>query len=222
LGDEEGGVITIGEKTFRTKELARVACQELLKKYRPGQVVNVVEDSMFLWALVQRHPRASEIIGIGINHFFVEADAFGGQHFSVSRVDGTRDHFSYLKCLRAPTIKEEVSKALRWEVISQILDFKNRSFGANSIVACALTGVSVSANSCHVDHYDPDFRVLRDQFMASKKLEFSDVRLADVENGGKRLADRHLALEWWSYHARIAKLRITSIQANLNRSRSED
>lgn len=215
MGAEE--VIQIGSEVFASKAVARQRVQALLHKYLPWQTVTDATDVEFLWFLLLLHPSASEKIGSGVSAFFVVPDAFGGRRFCVRRTDGSSDHFSYLKCLRQPTKKEEVSKAMRAEVVPWVVEFKRQIFGTNQWVACALTGVAVDWHSAHVDHYDPDFRVLRDDFLASEKIVFGQVLLIDVPEGGKALKDRALALRWYEFHAKRAQLRVVTQAANLAR-----
>ena len=210
--------ISIGSKGFKSKTEAQKHCKDLLNKFRPGDVVTEAEDIDFLWGAIQRHPDARAKIGHGVELFYVEADVFGGKRFCVRRVDNTTTHFSYPKCFRPPTAKEEVSKAFRKEVLSQILDFKQRSFGDQLSITCSLTGAPVTWETSQVDHFDPDFWVLRDNFIADRSFE--SIELYDDETGsGKLLKDRAFALSWFVYHQQFANLRITSIEANQTRPR---
>lgn len=213
-------MILIGNEVFASKAAARQRVQTLLHKYRPWQTVTDESDVEFLWFLLLLHPSASEKIGSGVSSFFVAADAFGGQKFCVRRTDGSSEHFSYLKCLRQPTKREEVSKAMRAEVVPWVVEFKRRVFGTNQSVACALTGVSVDWHNAHVDHYDPDFHVLRDHFLVSEKMLFEQVLLVDAPEGGKVLKDRAFASRWYEFHARHAQLRVVTRAANLSRQKT--
>lgn len=210
--------ILIGSRLFKSKKEAQKHCQNLLAKFRPGDVVKEAEDIDFLWGAIQRHPDAKAKIGCGVQLFYVEADVFGGQRFCVRRLDETATHFSYPKCFRPPTAREEVSKALRLEILPQIIVFKQDAFGNQRSIACSLTGVPVTWETSHVDHFNPDFCDLRDSFVAHRSFE--SIELYDDDSGsGKWLKDREFAAHWVEYHRKYAQLRVTSIEANLGRPR---
>jgi Protein of unknown function (DUF3223) len=91
--------LTIGEKSFETQKAANDFIKELLNA-QPLKVPISEPHHSFLMALISRHPRAAEKIGPGIKHFTVEPAAHGTRCFYVTRVDGTRDDFATLKCVR--------------------------------------------------------------------------------------------------------------------------
>jgi hypothetical protein len=91
--------VTIGEKNFGTQKDANLFVQGLLNSQPPKVIIPEPHHS-FLSALVARHPHAAEKIGAGIKHFTVEPALHGTVCFYLTRIDGTRTDFSYLKCTR--------------------------------------------------------------------------------------------------------------------------
>jgi Protein of unknown function (DUF3223) len=91
--------LRIGEKSFKTQTEAATFIKELLNSQPLKQPIAEPHHS-FLLALLSRHPRAGEKIGVGVKHFTVEPAAHGTHCFYITRVDGTRDDFGTDKCVR--------------------------------------------------------------------------------------------------------------------------
>jgi ABC-type antimicrobial peptide transport system ATPase subunit len=91
--------LTVGRKSFATQKAANLYIQELLNS-QPLKMPIPEPHHSFLAALISRHPNAAEKIGAGIRHFTVEFAVHGTRCFYLTREDGTRTDFSYLKCVR--------------------------------------------------------------------------------------------------------------------------
>jgi Protein of unknown function (DUF3223) len=91
--------LTLGGKRFGTQKAANLFIKELLNR-EPLKVAVPEPHHSFLWDLLSRHPHAAEKIAGGIGHFTVEHALHGTRCFYLTRVDGTRTDFSYLKCTR--------------------------------------------------------------------------------------------------------------------------
>lgn len=91
--------LTIGGKHFDTQKAANLFVKGLLNS-QPLMVAIPEPHYSFLCALISLHPRATEKIGKGIDHFTVENALHGTLCFYLTRVDGTRTDFSYFKCTR--------------------------------------------------------------------------------------------------------------------------
>lgn len=91
--------IIVGDKHFRTQTEVKAFIKELLNS-QPVKVVIPEPYHSFLCALLALHPRATEKIGAGIQHFTVEPALHGTRCFYLTRVDGTKIDFSTGKCVR--------------------------------------------------------------------------------------------------------------------------
>jgi hypothetical protein len=91
--------LIVGEKQFETQKAANFFVRELLNKQRLTEPIPEPHHS-FLCVLISRHPHATEKVGVGIRHFTVEPAAYETRCFYLTRVDGSRTDFSYLKCVR--------------------------------------------------------------------------------------------------------------------------
>lgn len=90
--------VVLSNRTFKSKSAATGYFSAMLRTYKPGERVNQ-GDAVELASLLKRHPEADEKIGIGIDHFEVQAADFGSQCFRVVRNDGTWERFSYHSCV---------------------------------------------------------------------------------------------------------------------------
>lgn len=84
--------------SFDTQSQARAFFQEILNRYIPGEIVSP-EDSTHLAELFKRHPNYPTKIGPGINYFEVMPEKFSSQCFCAVLKDGTKEGFSYRKCV---------------------------------------------------------------------------------------------------------------------------
>ena len=79
-------------------EEKRKIYKDLLYKYSIGEYLKG-QDFNNLLDLLKKHPRAVQKIGVGIKGLLIDRDGYGGRCFYLMRQDGTKEKFSYLKCL---------------------------------------------------------------------------------------------------------------------------
>lgn len=72
--------------------------QKILQSYVPGERVSP-EDTIHLMELFKRHPSYSEKIGPGVEYFEIMPEKFGSQCFCAVLKNGTKEGFSYKKCV---------------------------------------------------------------------------------------------------------------------------
>jgi hypothetical protein len=90
--------VTIGAQTFDTQAAAREFIQAILYRHPLLAPING-PDHAFLLELLSKHPNAAKKIGVGVKQFTIEKSLGGTQCFYITRVDGSRDDFSFGKCL---------------------------------------------------------------------------------------------------------------------------
>ena len=93
-----GNPIILSTRTFPKKGAASEFFSDMLRRYAPGDRVKDV-DAADLVSLLDRHPNRVEKIGVGIDHFEVQAADYATQCFRVVRSDGTWARFSYKACI---------------------------------------------------------------------------------------------------------------------------
>lgn len=206
-------VFRIGSREYRSKEAAKVAIRQVLYRYQLGASV-AQADHEFVADLLRLHPDADRKGGVGIARFEVCRNG-GTRGFWVIRTDGSETDFSYLECLRASSHQEKVRGAMRSAIVEQRDQFRDQAFAAG-VVTCAITGVLLTEANCHVDHFNPTFEQLADEFVVGE----GGYEAVDVvsEDGmiGSRLVDPQLQRRWQEFHGSRAQLRLVSAQANLS------
>lgn len=90
---------SIGSRTFDTKDAAIEFIQGILYRY-DLRVPITGNDHDFVMELLKKHSKAAEKIGMGVKHFTIEPAKGGTRCFYLTRIDGSRDDFSFLKCLK--------------------------------------------------------------------------------------------------------------------------
>lgn len=90
--------VHLGTISFDTQTLASTFFHEMLQKYVPGEQVTP-EDSIHLAELFKRHPSYLTKVGPGVKYFEVMPEQFNSQCFCAVLKDGTKEGFSYKKCV---------------------------------------------------------------------------------------------------------------------------
>jgi len=93
-----GKQVVLESKSFANQSQAKNFFRAMLNRYIPGERISG-EDSLHLEGLFRRHPDYSNKMGSGIDHFEVMAADYGSQCFCAVRVDGTKEGFSYTRCV---------------------------------------------------------------------------------------------------------------------------
>mgnify|MGYP000187874465 CR=1 FL=1 len=94
----KGKSVILDTISFDNQSQAHAFFQSMLQRYVPGEQVSP-EDAIHLAELFKRHPSYLAIVGPGVNCFEVMSEKFGSQCFRVVLKDGTKEGFSYKKCV---------------------------------------------------------------------------------------------------------------------------
>ncbi|HDZ80896.1 MAG TPA: DUF3223 domain-containing protein [Roseobacter sp.] len=90
--------VTVGGIEYESKKDAIEHFKKMLNRYDIGDRVSA-GDQAELHELVKRHPEAEARIGTGVESFSVRDGDFGTQCFSITRLDGTTQNFSFRACI---------------------------------------------------------------------------------------------------------------------------
>lgn len=83
---------------FDNQSQAKEFFREMLNRYIPGERISP-EDSAHLGSLFKLHPEYAMKVGSGVNYFEVIPADYGTQCFCAVRTDGSKEGFSYIKCV---------------------------------------------------------------------------------------------------------------------------
>lgn len=92
--------IDIGTRVFEKAGDGTIFFRAMLNRYPVGARVSDA-DKKDLLAILNRHDERIEKIGVGVDHFVVEAapEGYSGKCFWIVRTDGSRIDISYKHCL---------------------------------------------------------------------------------------------------------------------------
>lgn len=93
-----GKPVALETISFDNQSKAHAFFKEMLNRYVPSEIVSA-EDAMHLAELFKRHPSYKTKVGLGINYFEVMPEKFGSQCFCAVLMDGTKEGFSYTRCV---------------------------------------------------------------------------------------------------------------------------
>jgi hypothetical protein len=93
-----GKPVVLKTISFGNQSLAHTFFHEMLQRYVPGEQVSP-EDTIYLAELFKRHPSYLEKVGPGVHYFEVMPEKFNSQCFCAVLKDGTKEGFSYKKCV---------------------------------------------------------------------------------------------------------------------------
>jgi hypothetical protein len=180
------------------------------------------EDAIALLSeLIGMHPESDAKVGCGVARFEIRpSDVNPAQRtFWLVRLDGTSTDFSYLKCLTHPTPIQDFKAACRSAAVDRVLAFKNEAFAAASILPCAVTGVPVGPDSCHIDHAPPwTFDRIASEFALGYSEDEIRAMVRPTADGESRtvFADDATTSAFLAFHDARAVLRVVSIEVNLS------
>lgn len=212
--------ITLGHLHFEKQGDALAYFKDVLNRYSPGDTI-APSDYADAEALLSGHPRAQEKIGDSIASLVVDHDQEGGQCFHVVRSDGSKENFSYRKCIAGdPEPFTAFSAACRRVVDADIDTFKRRYFNekqnADQKVKCPETKRWIGWEEAHVDHKSPQsFSVIVKFFASAQDIDLTQVAYKRDGLYGNELADPSLAAGFHSWHKKNALLRIIDGGRNL-------
>lgn len=215
--------ITLGHLSFNKQGDALDYFKDLLSRIVPGTELKG-NDYRDVEALLSGHPRAQDKIGAGIAKLLVDFAAFDDKCFHILRSDGSKDNFSYKKCIAGdPPPFTTFSVACRRVVAEELEAFKRKYFedkqNAGTKVKCPETGKWITFGEAHVDHKSPmSFSVIVKFFLSAENLDPAKVSYIREGLYGNELSDDAIVEKFRKWHRKNANLRV--IEANRNFSKA--
>lgn len=194
-------MLTFGALTFKNKTQALKGISEYLQTHS----FIPEEDYPSIVTLFQQHPKwatkSQNLERIGIHH------NRGTNAFVLIKQDGSVEDISYRKCINGTNSLHDENKAMRDDVIPQILAFRQQS----DLSQCSLCGISIeTSRGAHIDHVIR-FKDLKQQFKASPDV------IHTISLGSHRtISDPHIRLAWQEFHRKNAVLRVLCTHCNLS------
>ena len=214
--------VSIGKIFFQTQGEAGDHIREILNTAVWGESLKG-ETHEFVLSLLERHPRAAEKIGQGVDYFTVNSDGNSDRCFYIHREGQEPVHFSYLKALKGKDdARSLMVGALNRAIDEQIWDFRDSELARGEQV-CPYTGQVITKENYHVDHHNPTFRELHTAWLTQMNFEVSDIKISDGQENeiGRRLTDETQKRSWQEFHRSHAHLRLLSPLGNLSAAKIE-
>lgn len=179
----------------------------------PAGTILAGQDRGIAQAVIAMHPNAAEKTGSGIAQLVIRANSYGHGHaLHIIRTDGSEVDVSYRRALAPRTDAADhadLLAALRQEVAEQVANFKRDQL--NRAAVCAVSGVTLTTGSAHVDHVPPwTFAALAGAWLDGRETP----ALQGIGDRGRRLADRREAADWQRFHRWAARLRLIHSDVN--------
>lgn len=173
------------------------------------------EDTTILLSLLKYHPNYTTKKGVGIIGFKIQLNKYKKRSFIIYRQDKSYTDFSYLKCITHPSLEYYIKQACRESVSKDIIKFKQLIFNKHNIVKCKVSNVIVEFNKCHVDHYNPTFKILFSNWRRYKNITIKDLNISIDNTISTSFSNLLLKEDFKNYHNKYTNLRIVSPEINL-------
>ena len=212
-------VFWIGNRRYPTKTAAGDAVRAVLHAHPRGTEL-AGEEYDLVRDLLDLHPEAQDKIGVGVAGIRIGTPQ-NGPHpcFEIVRTNGSTIDFSYLTCLKAPDLREQVHNVMRFEIDDQTTAYLEPRIAADTLVSDE-SGIPLQSTATHVSYFrGPSFAQLADAFAAAEG-GWETIELSrSTEQGPGRFVDREQAERWRTHHAERAVLGLLSPQENRRRPR---
>lgn len=212
--------VSIGHLEFQTRKDALEYFSKILGRHAPGQRL-AGRDLTDVEALLFCHPRWAEKVGSGIESIVVDSAEHDARCFHVVRKDGSRDNFSYKKCVCGdPAPFARFSTACRRAVDDDLHRVKVDHFAEHQNgegkVRCPETGEWISFDEAHVDHPPPmTFSVIVQFFITTNDIDLGTVDYAREGLYGNEFRDDALRRKFREWHTKNGRFRVIKNSRNL-------
>lgn len=228
----KGTQITIGDMQFSSQAEAKQFYKEILAKYsnKESKIPMKLNEKDFkcVLNLFKLHPsqkeKIQELNGIeNVASIHVEMGKHNKYTFWLYGKNEKRVNFSYGKCISGEFNDfPKFQKACRCTVEPQTQKVKKDFFAQHGKNAkCEATQESIVWGTAEVDHHEPCFVEIVENFIAEKNLsDLSAIKYEKTEYGFE-FQDKGLAASFASFHEKHAKLRVVDIKFNRGRKRKK-
>lgn len=159
----------------------------------------------------------------GIKKLKRKKDNYNKLCFWIERHDESETDISFIiSKIYKKNYKSEFSYAMREAIKDQIRDFKKSEYLNQEFIICPIENIRVSIEECHVDHHNPSFDELIQEFIINKNIKLSKDLFPPSEDGRMiyTITNNEITKMFRAFHLENANLRITSAKGNLMKKRA--
>lgn len=198
--------------------------KNLIKKIEKDKIYFNDEIFYKIDNFMQKHPNYLTKISNGNNgYIFANNKNWGGKNYCFFLIDnfGNRVPISYLFSNKKNDEKEEVIKAFRNSIFSEISNFKKLFI--ENITKCEITGEVIgSIYNCHIDHHDHDFIKVVEMFMKKYNRNYKQLyKYVEKKDTKRHFNNKDLVNYFIEFHNANTTLRFTKSDANLKKIREK-
>jgi hypothetical protein len=166
----------VPSRSFPSRTAAKNAIRdEILHAYPLRTRIDNEPHHQLLSEVLELHSDATEKIGSGIDHFYVEetwrlpgreAVSRKQRAIIVARTDGTHEDWSYRHVIDEPTVMANVKSALAFSIEEGRLRRRDADFGAGTTITCFLTGEAIDQkHQADTRHFSPTWHQITSDFV---------------------------------------------------------
>ncbi|MFE2347964.1 DCL family protein [Kitasatospora cineracea] len=212
-------VFWIGHRRYGTKKAAGDAVRAVLHGHPIGTELTGEEFDL-VRDLLDMHHEAEQKIGEGVAAIRI-APPQQGPHpgFEVVHPDGSAIDFSYLTCLKAPTLRSQVHNVMQAETKDLRTAYFEKRIAAGTFTS-DLSGVPLDTSDTAVSHFQgPAFSRIADAFAAAEGGWEAIPLTPSTAYGLGQFVDRGQAERWRVYWQSRAVLGLLTKAENRTRPR---
>jgi hypothetical protein len=217
----------IGELEFNTKKKCEDYTRNIISELGCGIINKDNHQFIFFDNLIKNHPNYDSKKGKGIDYFYIQRNSMVNNYYEmgIKRIDDSETDFSWIRCCKFKNrnTRDDLVIAMRTAIKDDTISYKKKSK--------LICNYCKSENECyenyHVDHHNPSFQVLKDNFLQLTKktmpLTFDD---SFVFNNKKyntcafKDEDNDFKNDWIDYHNNNCNFQILCSNCNLTKDKT--
>jgi len=211
----------IGELEFKTKKESENYTRNIINKL--GCCI-INKDHIyfnFFDNLILNHPECDDKKGIGIDYFYIQPNPVDRRYYQtmIKRLDGHEIDFSWVYCcqFKKRTIRYDLLRAMRESINYYTNEYKLKQ----SKIICNFCKIeNAPYENYHVDHDNPSFQTLSDNFLQLTKnipSSFGDCKKYNLTIFKDE--DKDFKNDWVDYHNKNCNFQILCRDCNLRKKK---
>jgi hypothetical protein len=227
----------IGNNYFQTQLEAKQYVRNVIRSINENEVIKENPKFELIHDIIKCHRYYENKKGCGIKSFFITFNNLNKcKELNIRRIDDSEIDISYIVCAEDSIIDKNKLKvhkssfklydAMRQSIKDQIIQFRNNNRGEKEVCAiCGINNQGFPNNyiEFQVDHKQPSFKYLRDNFINNKNNDGINAPVDFDENEFNipifREIDNEYMNEWKNYHLQNATYQILCKLCNLRKKK---
>lgn len=209
----------IGNQGFKTKKECENFTRNIINELKTCRIDENHKYYSFFSSLIKNHPECEEKVGAGIEYFYIESNPMNRKTYQtmIKRIDDSVIDFSWVYCcqFKVRSSKYDLNMAMRQAIMNDIIKFKKSS----NLICSICKNENRNYEDYHVDHNEPPFRTLRDNFLLNENLNIP-VLFGDCPTSKLTIfkdEDNEFKHQWIKFHNDNCSLQILCKECNMKK-----